>query len=281
MIRSKSFDDAAPLLYLIATPIGNLLEISKRALEVIESMDLIAAEDTRNAKSLLSQYSIKKECFSLREHNESEASDYLISLLLQGKKIAYMSDAGYPGISDPGTILVKKAISQGIKVSTISGSSAFLNSLVSSGLPTNHFYFYGFLSPKEKEAETELANLKNIPDTLIFYESPHRIFKTLHVLEKVLGNRAIVLARELTKINEEYIRGTISEIASIDPSTIKGEIVLLVSGRTEEQSIDDSVLINRVGYLTNKGISHKDAIEITSDEYKVSKNYIYNLVHKS
>lgn len=281
MIRAKSFDNTGYLLYLIATPIGNLSEISKRALETIEEMDLIAAEDTRNARLLLSQYGIRKECFSLREHNEAEASEHLISLIKQGKKVAYMSDAGYPGISDPGYLLVKKAIESEIKISTISGSSAFINALVASGLPTNHFYFYGFLSPKEKEAKDELQTIKERKETTVFYESPHHLFKTLKNMLEVLGNREIVVARELTKINEEYIRGTISEILSLESEGLKGEMVIIVSGSKEMATIDDEHILERVGYLLNKGISKKDVIEIVSEELGINKNYIYKLVHKN
>ena len=219
MKRSKSFDNHAPLLYLVATPIGNLSEISKRALDVLNEVDIIFAEDTRNTYSLLSNYGIKKELFSLREHNEIEASKHLVSLLRSGKKIAYVSDAGYPGISDPGYLLVKTAIEEDIAVSTISGSSAFINALVSSGLPTDHFYFYGFLSKKGNEAKSALEELKGREETLIFYESPHHIEDTVKVLYEVLGNRKAVIARELTKLNEEYIRGSLEELQTLDFNT--------------------------------------------------------------
>ena len=223
MTRNKSFDGNKPVLYLIATPIGNLKEMSPRALEVISEMDIIAAEDTRNAFSLLANFGIKKELFSLREHNEIEASEYLINQIKQGKKVAYMSDAGYPGISDPGYLLVKLALENDIAVSVISGPSAFISALVSSGLETDHFYFHGFLSAKENEAKSELEALKEKRETLIFYESPHRIKKTLEILLELLGNRKVSLHRELTKINEENIVGTLSELVSLDESTLKGE----------------------------------------------------------
>ena len=156
MKRNKSFDNKQPLLYLIATPIGNLKELSPRAIEILNDVDLVAAEDTRNSKQLLSNYVIYKDMFSLREHNENEASKHIIELLKNGKKVAYMSDAGYPGISDPGYLLVKNAIENDISVSTVNGACAFINALVASGLPTDHFYFYGFLNPKENEAKNEL-----------------------------------------------------------------------------------------------------------------------------
>lgn len=280
MIRSKSFDNKAPLLFLVAVPIGNLLEISKRALDTLQDVDLIAAEDTRNARSLLSKYGINKDCFSLREHNEIEASTHLISLIKQGKKIAYMSDAGYPGISDPGYLLVKKAREEGINVTTISGSSAFLNALVASSLKTDHFYFYGFLSPKDNEAKEELLNIKKREETSIIYESPHRVFKTLKIMLNVLGDREIVLARELTKINEEYIKGTISEVLSLEGEGLKGEMVIIISGQKDHSPISNEMILQRVGYLESLGISTKNAIQITSEESNVKKNYIYDLVHK-
>ena len=276
MKRNKNFQDKNSLLYLIATPIGNLSEISERALNTLKDMDLIAAEDTRNAFSLLSQYGIKKELFSLREHNEIEASNHLINLMKQGKKIAYVSDAGYPGISDPGYLLVKTALANDINVSTISGSSAFINALVASGLPTDHFYFYGFLPKKENEARRALENIKNREETILFYESPHHIKETLNILYSVLGNRDAVLARELTKINEEYIRGNLQELSSIDETTIKGEIVLVVAGSSKEE-ISDEEIIQRLKFLMDKGVNKKAAIEIAVDELDVRKNRVYKL----
>ena len=169
MNRSKSFDNSKPLIYLIATPIGNLGEMSKRALDSLQEMDIIAAEDTRNTYSLLSNFGIKKELFSLREHNEIEASEHLIKLAKSGKKVAYVSDAGYPGISDPGYLLVKKAREEDVAVSTISGGCAFINALVASGLPTNHFYFYGFLSKKGQEAKKALEEMSESDDPIISF----------------------------------------------------------------------------------------------------------------
>ena len=277
MKRTKSFQDNKPLLYLIATPIGNLSEISERALTIIKKMDVIAAEDTRKTYSLLNQYGIKKELFSLREHNENEASSHLIALMKKGKKVAYVSDAGYPGISDPGYLLVKNALANDINVSTVSGSSAFINALVASGLPTDHFYFYGFLPKKENEAIRVLEKLINRDETLIFYESPHHIKETLQILLNVLGNRQAVLARELTKINEEYIRGTLQELNDIDSTTIKGEIVLMVSGNESNEEASDKQIADRLKFLIEKGVNKKVAIEIVVDELKARKNRVYKI----
>ena len=277
MKRNKSFDNKQPLLYLIATPIGNLKELSPRAIDILNDVDIVAAEDTRNSKQLLAHYSIYKDMFSLREHNENEASKHVIELIKQGKKVAYMSDAGYPGISDPGYLLVKNAIENDSAVSTVNGACAFINALVASGLPTDHFYFYGFLSPKENEAKGELEEMKNRKETLIFYETPHRIDKTVKWLHDVLGNREIVIARELTKLNEEYIRGTLDELVNLDFTTLKGEMVIIVSGNNDKQEIDEAAIKARLQYFIKKGLSNKDAIEVVADEYKINKNTIYKI----
>ena len=278
MKRNKSFDNSSPLLYLVATPIGNLSEMSKRALDIFNDVDIIAAEDTRNTHSLLSQFGIKKELFSLREHNEIEASKFLIKLLKEGRKVAYVSDAGYPGISDPGYLLVKEAIKEDIAISTVSGSCAFINALVASGLPTDHFYFYGFLPKKGNEAKTELLKLIDREETLIFYESPHHIKETIDLLNEVFGDREAVIARELTKINEEYIRGSLYELVNLDFNTLKGEMVVLVGGESKrEKEINDEQIVNRLRFCLDKGVTKKAAIEIVTDELKVGKNRVYKL----
>ena len=279
MKRIKSFDHSHNLLYLIATPIGNLGEFSTRAIEVINEMDLIAAEDTRNTNDLLHKFNIKKPIVSLREHNEVEASLNLIKQIKEGKKVAYMSDAGYPGISDPGYILTKLCLENDIAVSTISGSSAFINALVRSGLDTSHFYFHGFLSAKENEAKEELESIKNKSETLIFYESPHRIVKTLKLLLVVLGDRRISLQRELTKINEENIIGSLSELVELDESTLKGEMVIIVEGnKANQENYNDEEIIKLVNELVAKGLTKKDAIEFVSNVTKVRKNHIKDII---
>ena len=281
MNRSKSFDNSKPLIYLIATPIGNLGEMSKRALDVLQDMDIIAAEDTRNTFSLLSNFGIKKELFSLREHNEIEASEHLIKLAKSGKKVAYVSDAGYPGISDPGYLLVKKVREEDVAVSTISGSCAFINALVASGLPTNHFYFYGFLSKKGQEAKKALEELSNRNETLIFYESPHQIEETIKLLNSVFGDRECVIARELTKINEEYIFGKLSELVNLDFKTIKGEMVIIVEGQPKsDNEISDEKIQDKIRFYLSLGVSEKAAIQIAVEELKVPKNRVYKLVQE-
>ena len=278
MKRNKSFDKNGLLLYLIATPIGNLKEFSPRAIEVVSEADIVAAEDTRNAHDLLVRFGLKKELYSLREHNEKEASKHIVSLIKSGKKVVYMSDAGYPGISDPGYLLVKELIDSDIMVSTVSGSSAFINALVASGLDTKHFFFYGFLSSKDGEAKEEIDSLKTVRNTIIFYEAPHRIIRTLNLLKEGFGNRFACLARELTKINEEYIRGTLDELSQLDEETLKGEMVVIVDGNHEEIIASDDEIKSRVAYFVNLGLSQKDAISVVSEEFKVNKNYIKKLL---
>jgi len=278
MRKIKSFDNSHKVLYLIATPIGNLGEFSPRALEVIKDMDLIAAEDTRNTSSLLSKFDIKKPCVSLREHNEVEASKNIINQIKEGKKVAYMSDAGYPGISDPGYLLCKLCVENDIAVSVVSGSSAFINALVSSSLDTSHFYFHGFLSAKESEAKSELEELKNKKETLVFYESPHRIETTIKLLFEVLGNRNTSLQRELTKLNEEKIYGTLDELAQLDFKQIIGEIVIVVEGNRSEESYSDNDIINFVNKFISKGVNKKDAIDLVSEIYNIRKNHIKDLI---
>ena len=278
MTRSRSFDSEVDLLYLVATPIGNMSEVSPRTISILSSVDLIAAEDTRNTGSLLSKLGISKELFSLREHNEVEASAHVIDLIKKGKKVAYVSDAGYPGISDPGYILVQKALEQGIRISTISGPCAFINALVASGLETNHFYFHGFLPAKDNEAKKELEELVAKKETLIFYESPHRISRMLNNLYEVLGDRKAVIARELTKINEEYIRDRLSELIEIDESTLKGEMVVLVEGNKDKPEVNEQKIRERVGYYLERGFSKKETAEMVSKELGVPKNQIKKLI---
>ena len=215
------------------------------------------------------------------EHNENEASEQLISYLLNGKNVCYVSDAGYPGISDPGSRLVKKALDNDINVSVINGSSAFLTALVASGLETDHFYFHGFLASKESQRENELKEMINRKETLIFYESPHRIMKTLVSMQKIFGNRKICLCRELTKKFEEYIRGTLDELVTLDENTLKGEMVVIVEGNKDEISsfVSDEDIMAYVNSLTEVGLSTKDAIKSASSTLKVNKNYIYKLFH--
>mgnify|MGYP001485405130 FL=1 len=206
MIRQKSFENEKATLYVVATPIGNLEEMTPRAIHVLESVDVIAAEDTRNTLKLLNYFGIRTRLIAHHQHNEEQSANGLLELLRQGKNVAIVSDAGYPLISDPGSVVAKKVMEEGFNVVPISGSNAMLNALVASGMNTRHFLFYGFLKAQEKERIRELHELKYYPFTIVFYEAPHRIEKMLKSCLEVLGNRQICLARELTKKHEEFIR---------------------------------------------------------------------------
>ena len=266
-------------LFLVATPIGNLNEISNRALEVLKSVSVIACEDTRNSVKMLNHFDIHTKLITYHNFNEDDSAKGILSLLEKGEDIALISDAGYPLISDPGYVLVNKVIEQGYNIQTISGPNAGLNALVASGLNTNHYMFYGFLNAKASAAKKELEELKSFPYTMIFYEAPHRINKTLELCLEVLGDRKAVVARELTKLHEEYIRGNLSEL--VKREEYKGEIVLLIEGNNKQETqIDYDELIKEVDKLVKNGLKTKQAILEISDKYKVSKNNLYNLYIK-
>ena len=280
-MRELNFESNRPLLYLVATPIGNMNEVSPRTIEVIESVDLIACEDTRVTGKFLSLLGISKPLVSLREHNEVSSSTEVVKKILSGSKVAYMSDAGYPCISDPGARLVKLALQNNINVTAISGPNAALNALVASGLCEDHFYFHGFLDAKESVKLEELRSLANRKETLIFYESPHRIQKTLISMFTILGNRKACIARELTKKHEEYIRGGLEELSKIDPETLKGEMVIIVEGSLGEikPDINNDEIIQMVKNFVNMGLTTKDAIKKVAEATNLNKNYIYKIYH--
>ncbi|MDD4153852.1 MAG: 16S rRNA (cytidine(1402)-2'-O)-methyltransferase [Bacilli bacterium] len=282
-MRELNFKGNSPILYIVATPIGNLGEMNPRALEIIKSMDYIACEDTRVSGKLLAHFEIQKPLVSCREHNEVAGSIRIINDLKDGKKVAYLSDAGYPAISDPGNRLVSEALAHNIKVSVISGSNAMLSALIGSGLSTERFYFHGFLSPKEKARVDELRGLIKRRETLIFYEAPHRILKTISDMLKIFGNRKACLARELTKKHEEYIRMNLADLAMLDKDSIKGEMVLVVEGNNEEMAanINDDEVRKMISNLVDFGMSPKDAIKQVSDLLKIAKNHVYKIYHRN
>ena len=263
-------------LFLVATPIGNLNEVSNRTLDVLRSVSVIACEDTRNSIKLLSHFDIHTKLITYHNFNEVDSTKGIISLLEKGEDVALISDAGYPLISDPGYVLVNKVIDKGFNIVTVSGPNAGLNALVASGLNTNHYLFYGFLNAKTSAAKKELEALSNFPYTMIFYEAPHRIEKTLKLCLEVLGDRKAVVARELTKLHEEYIRGTLSELSKLED--IKGEIVLLIEGYTNDNNnqVDDNTLYKEIDKLIKSGLKTKEAVKQIADKYAVSKNNLYN-----
>ena len=261
-------------LFLVATPIGNLSEVSPRTIETLKNAELVACEDTRNTRKLLSHFDIHTKMVTYHNFNEREEYSKLLEVLKEGKDIALVSDAGYPLISDPGYILVNEVIKEGINIVTISGPSAGINALVASGLETAHYMFYGFLNSKTSQAKKELQDLMSFPYTIIFYEAPHRINKTLELMLEVLGDRKACVARELTKLHEEYTRGRLSEIKDKE---YKGEIVILVEGYKEKKELISKVdLIKEVDNLIKNGLKTKVAVKEIADKYKVSKNELYN-----
>lgn len=280
--RELNFQGTSPLLYLIATPIGNLEEFSPRALHVLREMDYVACEDTRNSGLLLKRFSLDLPLISCHEHNEEKASERILSLLSEGKKVAYMSDAGYPIISDPGQRLARRVIEAGYKVSVVNGPNAGLCALVGSGIPSEHFYFYGFLDSKPSSRRKQLEALKDFRDTIIFYESPHRIHDTLIDMASILGkDRRASLSRELTKTHEEYIRATLEELSQLEEETLIGEMVLVVEGA--KKAINETTDEEIVNYLkeTLRTMKSKEAIKEVAQRYRLPKNRVYDLYLKN
>ena len=266
-------------LFLVATPIGNLSEMTPRALEVLKMVDVVACEDTRNSLKLMTHFDIHTRMITYHNFNEEESTNGIIKLLKEGKNIALISDAGYPLISDPGYLLVNRVIEEGFNITTISGPSAGINALVASGLNTNHYMFYGFLNSKQSYARKELESLKEFPYTIIFYEAPHRYEKTLLMMKEVLGDRKACLARELTKMHETYHRGLLSELCEL--KDLKGEMVIIVSGYEKpEEDLSDETLIEMIDELVKSGVKAKVAAGQIAEKYSLSKNQLYNMYIK-
>ena len=266
-------------LYLVATPIGNLEDITLRAINVLKEVDIIAAEDTRHTLKLLNHLEIKKTMISYYKETEKIKSEILINELLQGKNIALVSDAGTPAISDPGEEIVREAIKNNLQIIPIPGACAFVNALICSGFSTREFEFVGFLSKNNKEKKEKLSELKNESRTLIFYESPHKLKNTLEIMIEILGDREIVLAKEITKIHEEFIRGTISEILS-KLDTVKGEFVIVVQGAEkideEKEFLNNLTLKEHYKYYENKNFEKKEIIKMIAKDRGKNKNEIYH-----
>lgn len=280
MNRQKSFENNQPTLYLVATPIGNLDEMTYRSINILNEVNYIAAEDTRNTVKLLNHFNISTKLISHHEHNIKQSIPKLISLLEEGNDIALVSDAGYPAISDPGYELVKEAVSKDINVVPISGCNACLDALVVSGIAPQPFLFYGFLDHLDKKKKKELQDLKKYKETVVFYESPHRIKKTLSLMLDILGDRNIALCREITKKHEEIIRGQISEVLSI-VDELKGEMVVVVEGSNEiqEEIVFTTTIKEDVDMYIEKGMSTKDAIKEVAKQRGLNKNSVYQEYH--
>jgi 16S rRNA (cytidine1402-2'-O)-methyltransferase len=278
-------DPSAPIepgLYLVATPIGNLEDITLRALRVLKGVDRIACEDTRQTRKLLNHFDISTPTVSYHEHNEQARTAELIALLQQGGRVAVVSDAGTPAFSDPGLEVVKAAVAAGVPVIPIPGANAALSALVASGMDTDRFLYAGFLAAKLGTRRTELEALAAKADglTLVLYEAPHRILETLADVEAVWGEQArVVVARELTKLHEEFLRGTVGEVrlALSARERVRGEIVLLIEARSSAQpaNVGGSVMQQVAQLMEGEGLDEKDALKRVARERGVSKSEVY------
>ena len=278
----------AGILTLVATPIGNLGDFSPRAVEVLKSVDLIAAEDTRNTLKLLNHFEIRTPMTAYHEYNRFDKADELVEQMLAGKNVACVTDAGMPGISDPGEVLAAKCIEAGITVTCVPGPSAGITALVLSGLSTRRYRFEGFLPSDKKERGAVLADVKNDAATLIFYEAPHRLLKTLEVLYEALGDRRAAIVKELTKVHEQVLRTTLSEaIRHFKEEEPRGEYVLVVEGRSfeekqqeQEASWQSLSIEEHLQMYEAQGLDRKEAMKRAAKDRGVSKREIYDAVMK-
>ena len=273
-------------LYLVATPIGNLSDISERALKVMEEVDFIAAEDTRNTGKLLAYFGIQKSMVSYFEHNKRERGEIIAARLLNGESCALLTDAGTPAISDPGEDLVRLCAEKNIPVTSIPGCSAVVNALALSALPTGRFCFEGFLSTNKNERFSRLEEIKSDKRTTVFYEAPHKLKKTLEDILSVFGDRKIALCRELTKLNEEIIRTTISGAVSYYGETEpRGEYVLVIEGASDEELLKDSFFAHmtveeHLNHYIESGMSKMEATKAVAKDRGVAKSVIYKEINK-
>ncbi|MBA4124103.1 MAG: 16S rRNA (cytidine(1402)-2'-O)-methyltransferase [Acidobacteria bacterium] len=270
-------------LFLVATPIGNLADISSRALQTLEMVDFIACEDTRHTGKLLNHFNIKKRLVSYHEHNENSRTEEFAEILKQGKSIAVVSDAGTPAICDPALRVVRRAHEIGAKVVAIPGAVAFVNALIVSGLPTDSIFFGGFLPSKKTDRRKRLSEVSAIPATICFYETPHRLAKSLIDCWEILGCRKAAVVREITKLHEEIIRGNLEELAEkFSQADVKGEIVLVIN-REEISDLkfhisDEKSLTERVAELEKEGIDRKLALKKAAKEFGLSRSEAYRIL---
>jgi len=267
------------ILYIVATPIGNLDDITLRAIKTLQEADLIAAEDTRHTLKLLNHLEISKPLISYHRHNEETRTEELIKELKTGKNIGLVSDAGTPGICDPGEEIIKKCIEESIKVVPIPGACAMINALITSGISTKEFIFLGFLPLNKKSRKEKLEEIKNANKTIILYEAPHKLKNTLNDLSDILQSREVVLARELTKIHEEYIRGTVKELME-KTDNLKGEMILIIEKNNKDNeeelnSLNNLTLEEHYNFYEKRGLNKKEIIKKIAKDRNVSKNEIY------
>lgn len=264
-------------LYIVSTPIGNMEDITLRAIRVLKEADLIAAEDTRHTRNLLNRYEIETPLTSYHDHNKEEKAPVLLTRMLEGKNVALVSDAGTPGISDPGYFLINLAVDQKIPVIPIPGATAAITALSISGLPTDRFVFEGFLPAKQSARTKRLNELAAEERTLIFYEAPHKIIKTIEDMISVFGDRNAVVTRELTKIHEEIIRAKLSDVLKqLKQKTVKGEITIIVHGASKEplkKDIDTAVYLKNL--MLHRGLTKKEAIAAAAEELGLPKKEVY------
>lgn len=275
MKRTFTYQDSQAILYLVATPIGNLDDMSFRAINTLKTVYRIYAEDTRNSKVLLDKFNIETPIHSYHEYNKELKEDEIITLLKQGHSIAIISDAGLPAISDPGYDIAKRAIEEDIPVSPIPGASAGISGLIASGLVPQPFMFYGFLDSKKSKRIKQLEELKVIKCTIIFHEAPHRIYEMLTDLYEVFGNRQAVIARELTKRYEEFIRGSLEELSNYNEQ-LKGEMVVIVEGAKDEPLELKRNPIELVKEYISLGYKPKEAIKEVANTYNLDKHQLYD-----
>ncbi len=276
-MHQKSYDNS-PTLYIVPTPIGNMDDITYRAVKILSEVDLVFAEDTRVTSQLLKKFDIKKKLISSHLYNENNNPDKELEYLGEGKNIAVVSDRGTPVISDPGYILVKEAIKHGFNVVCLPGATAVIPAIVMSGLGDGPFTFYGFLNSKESKRKNELENLKEQKFTLIFYEAPHRITKTLENILEKFGNRQGAIAREISKRYEEIIRGNIEYLVN-ESKDIKGEIVLIIEGNKEEKDFSELSILDHINIYLKEGKDSKEAIKLVAKDRNIPKSEVYNEYH--
>ncbi|HET6852312.1 MAG TPA: 16S rRNA (cytidine(1402)-2'-O)-methyltransferase [Pyrinomonadaceae bacterium] len=265
-------------LYLVATPIGNLADITHRALQVLRDVELIACEDTRHTRKLLQHYGVTTKTVSYHEHNEQQRAAELIDLLRQGSDVAVVSDAGTPSISDPGFRLVRAAIENEIAVVPVPGPSALISALIAAGLPTDEFFFAGFLPAKSNARRARLNELRSVPGTLIFYEAPHRLAATLKDAYEILGEREAVVARELTKLHEEIRRGRLSQLTAdyTEKTDVRGEIVVLIDRTVIGETVtSDQSVAALVNQFEQEGLDHRAALKKAARELRLSRAEAY------
>ncbi|HET6460940.1 MAG TPA: 16S rRNA (cytidine(1402)-2'-O)-methyltransferase [Syntrophales bacterium] len=268
-------------LYIVATPIGNLEDITLRAIRVLKGVQMIAAEDTRRTRTLLRLYQINTPMTSLHDHIESKKSNTLISKMNEGMDVAIVSDAGTPGISDPGYVLVSKAIAEGIKIIPVPGASAVVTALCVSGLPMDSFAFYGFLPSRDGKRRQFLSALRDETETMVFYESPKRLTKSLRDIGEIFGDRNVVIAREMTKVFEEIMRGTVREVLNgIQGRVVKGEVTIVIGGKENAplSFSDDEILAKFKELMKGSVASRRDIIEKVAKQLGIPKKKVYRLV---